>query len=177
MTRITRPHLMAFVNVPSVVLAVAAATTPARMLDAVALLNAEYRLPIQGSSSVQVRDGKWAVENAQGRQSLTVLDLNLHDDLDGDGLPDAVVQLVYWGGGSGVFNYLAAVINDQGQPLHVASAELGDRVQVKSVTVKNGRITVRLVVQGADDPACCPMVPATRVFSLVKNHLVEVSGA
>jgi len=37
------------------------------------------------------------------------LDQGVRGDLNGDGIQDAVVLLVYWRGGSGVFDYLAAV--------------------------------------------------------------------
>jgi hypothetical protein len=106
---------------------------------------------------------------------LTVLDLNLRGDLDADGLPDAVMHMVYWTGGSGVFNHLAAVIDDQGQPRHVATVELGDRVRLKGAALEEGRIAAKLVVHGDEDPACCPTVPVTRVYRLVQGRLVEVA--
>jgi len=170
--------LMVVVAVP--IVALAATSSGARRvagLDSTALLNAEYQVPTPTGARVRLRDGKWAVEDAQGRQSVTVVDLNLRGDLNGDGSPDAVVLLAYWGGGSGIFNYLAVVVNEQGQPHHLTSVELGDRVQVKSVVLRGGRIEARLVVQGDNDPACCPTVLVTRVFSLAKNELIEVGGA
>jgi uncharacterized Zn-binding protein involved in type VI secretion len=84
--------------------------------------------------------------------------------------------MVYSGGGSGVFNYLAAVLNERGHPRHLASASLGDRVKVGSIAVSQGRITVDLVVQGENDPLCCPTLPATRTFALTGSSLVEVGG-
>ncbi len=92
--------LMGLVTVPIVVLAAASSSTKSvPRLDPTALLNTEYQLPSPPGGKVRVRDGKWAIEDAEGRQSLTVVDLNLGGDLNGDDVPDAVVLLVYWGGG------------------------------------------------------------------------------
>jgi hypothetical protein len=140
-------------------------------LDAAAVSNAEYNIPVAAAGTVRARGGNWS--DPKGHQSLTVLDMNARGDLNGDGVPDAAVVMVYWGGGSGVFNYLAAVVNDRGQPRHVASAELGDRVRIDGVAVKDGTVTVNLTVQGANDPMCCPTQAATRTFSLQGKDLVE----
>lgn len=143
-------------------------------LDAAAVSNAEYRIPVGAAAAiVRARGGNWS--DPQGRQSLTVLDMNARGDLDGDGVPDAAVVLVYWGGGSGVFNYLAAVENDHGTPRHVASAELGDRVRIDGISVAGSRVTVNLTVQGEHDPMCCPTQAATRTFALEGQALVETS--
>lgn len=50
-------------------------------------------------------------------------------NLTGDGREGAAVILRSSGGGSGVFYEVAAVVNKDGRPIHVASAELGDRGQ------------------------------------------------
>jgi hypothetical protein len=142
-------------------------------LDTPALLGAEYRLPAPSGESVRVRDGKWDHVDTNSRQALTVVDQNVRGDLDGDGVPDAVVLLVYSSGGSGVFHHLAAVLDDRGRPRHVSSMALGDRVRVNSVTLLDGRVTVDLVVQGDNDPMCCPTMPITRVFTLEEGQLVE----
>lgn len=145
--------------------------SPAARLDAAAVGNAEYRIPVADAGAVRAKGGSWS--DPQGRQSLTVLDMNARGDLDGDGVPDAAVVLVYWGGGSGVFNYLAAVINDHGTPRHVASAELGDRVRIDGIAVAGGQATVHLTVQGPNDPMCCPTQAAARSFALKGQTLLE----
>jgi hypothetical protein len=147
---------------------------PAPRLDKATLSNAEYRIPIAtvgDGGNVRARGGNWS--GPQGKESLTVLDLNARGDLDGDGVPDAAVVLVYWGGGSGVFNYLAAVVNDHGTPRHVASAELGDRVRIDGLSAAGGKVTVTLTVQGPNDPMCCPTQAVTRTFALHGQELVE----
>lgn len=145
-------------------------------LDAAALSNAEYQLPSRSGQTVRVRDGKWAEPPAEGRQTVTIVDMNARGDLNGDGVSDAVVLLVYSGGGSGTFVYLAAVLNDQGRPRHVSSVELGDRVKVNSIVVADMRVTVGLTIHGRNDAACCPTEPGTRVFGMTDQKLVEIGG-
>jgi len=154
--------------------ACAGATTP---LASGALLNMEYQLPLPPGERVAIRDGKWLEAVEQGRRSLTIIDTGLRGDLNSDDVADAVVQMVYSSGGSGVFNYLAVVLNDAGRPRHVSSVALGDRVKLTSVVHDKGRIVVTLLIQGEHDPMCCPTVPKSRVFALVHERLVEVGGA
>ena len=127
--------------------------------------------------TVTVRDGKWSRETPEGRESLTILDIGIRGDLDASGTEDAVMLLVYWGGGSGVFNYLAAVLNGNGHPRHESSIELGDRVKILAVTLKKGVIKARLIETGDDDPACCPTHRATHYYHFANGKLVEVDGA
>ncbi|HWC74353.1 MAG TPA: alpha/beta hydrolase, partial [Gemmatimonadales bacterium] len=141
-------------------------------LDRATILNAQYRLP-SSKSIVRVRDGNWSQASANSRQALTIVDMNARGDLNGDGVPDAVVLLVYSSGGSGVFNYLAAVLNDHGAAKHVSSTALGDRVKVQAIDLVNGRAIADLTVQGDHDPACCPTVRSTRAFAFVNGQLVE----
>jgi hypothetical protein len=141
-------------------------------LDAAEVGNAQYTIPVAAAGTVRAHGGNWS--DPQGKQSLTVLDLKARGDLNGDGVPDAAVVLVYWGGGSGVFNYLAAVLDEQGIARHVASAELGDRVRIDGLTVAGEKVTVNLTVQGPNDPMCCPTQAVTRTFSLQGKDLVEI---
>lgn len=92
------------------------------------------------------------------------------------GVEDAAVILASNTGGSGVFIDLAAVLDEEGEPRHVASAFLGDRPQINSVTIAEGVITVDLVTQGPEDPFCCPTLPLTVSFTLQEDALVEVDS-
>lgn len=51
---------------------------------------------------------------------------------------------------------------------------MGDRVEVKSVAIHQGIITLGMKVHGPDDPACCPTVPTTWCYRLVGNRLVQL---
>jgi hypothetical protein len=94
-------------------------------------------------------------------------------DLDGDSDIDAAVMLITQSGGSGTFYTLAAVLDDNGTPVHRGSAFLGDRIMIESVAIDNGQITVELVTQGPDDPMSRPTIHTTRTFVLIAGELSE----
>ena len=87
----------------------------------------------------------------------------------------AAVLLAENGGGSGVFVDLEAVVDQDGAPVNVAMAPLGDRVQVNSLTIADNQITVGMVTQGPNDPMCCPTQVVTQVYELQGDQLVKIS--
>ena len=62
----------------------------------------------------------------------------------------------------------------QGQPRHVASALLGDRVRIESLAIQAGRIIVQLIGHGPGDGACCPTHEQTLAFQLAGDTLEGV---
>ena len=84
------------------------------------------------------------------------------------GVRHAAVILVTDPGGSGTFLDLAVVEDRRGRPVEVASAALGDRVHVESLTLarRDGQteLHVGLVAHGPDDPQCCPTRRIARAF-------------
>jgi predicted small lipoprotein YifL len=144
------------------------------------LMNAEYHSEWPAEGVAKLTDGEYEEEIVPGAASkLTIVvypDMYAFGDLNGDGVDDAAVVLATSGGGSGTFISLEAVLNDQGTPKHVASAELGDRTKVESVAIESGQIIVELVTHGPDDPMCCPTVEATQKYKLQGDTLVQISG-
>jgi hypothetical protein len=67
-----------------------------------------------------------------------------------------VVVLAESSGGSGTFDYLAVVKRTASGIENVATAALGDRVQIRSARVDNGMLLASVVRAGKDDPMCCP---------------------
>jgi hypothetical protein len=94
-------------------------------------------------------------------------------DLNNDGLEDAAVILRSRAGGTGVSVDLAAVINDDGKAVNVASRYLGDRIQVKSGFIQDGIITLDLLIHGPNDGLCCPSLPLTWSWMVVNDNLVQ----
>jgi hypothetical protein len=141
-----------------------------------AMRNATY----QGiyAEPVQLTDGKYEgepfVEGGASRPTVTFVDpFNALGDLNQDGLEDAAVVLAENSGGSGVFLYLAAVVDQNGTPANVATQLLGDRVEIKSVAIDGGEIVIDMVTQGPDDPFCCPSMEVTLRYRLEGDRLVE----
>jgi hypothetical protein len=96
-------------------------------------------------------------------------------DLDGDGVADAAVLLVENSGGSGAFIYLAAVLNQDGEPNNQTTALLGDRVQVESLKIETGQIQIEMLTHGPDDPLCCPTQETTASYTLEALELLHFS--
>lgn len=109
-----------------------------------------------------LHDGKLSLQStvdAVIRLTITLMDESAFGDLDGDGDGDAVALLAYNGGGSGTFFLLAAVINQAGQPEHIGSYGLGDRVIVQSIDYENGSLMIDYIGHGPEDGLCCPTQP------------------
>jgi len=143
------------------------------------LKNVEYRSDWPSEGVARLTDGQYQEEIVPGAASKVIValypDMYAFGDLNGDGLDDAAVFLAASGGGSGTFITLEAVVNDQGTPQHIASADLGDRTQIKAVTIKDGKIIVDMIVHSPDDPMCCPTQHLVQTYTLQEQQLVKVT--
>jgi len=95
-------------------------------------------------------------------------------DLNFDNIEDAIVILKSRSGGTGVTVELAAVINDNGKPRNVSTIILGDRVQVESMNITSGIVTLNMLIQGPNDGLCCPTLPVIWSWKLINNDLVRL---
>ena len=128
-------------------------------------------------SPLTLAEGHWEGEPAfEGAASVPRVDLatafRVTGDLNGDGTDEAVALLHYNSGGSGVFSYLAVVGRDEeGQAKNLATAELGDRVQLRSAIVDDGKLAIETIEASADDAACCPGQKLRKTFRLESGKL------
>ncbi len=97
-----------------------------------------------------------------------------YGDLNGDGVPDAVVFLSTQNGGTGNFREMAAVINRDGSPDNVSTVSLGDRVVIESAQIDSGVITLNMRVHGPDDGLCCPSQFETWRYQLEAGSLIRL---
>jgi hypothetical protein len=119
-------------------------------------------------------EGQPFVEGGASRPTVSLMTAPVaYGDLNGDGQNDAAVLLVSDSGGSGTFIYLAVVESRDGAPFNAATTLLGDRGQVRSLTIDGGRLVVNLLSHAADDPACCPTLETTRAFRLMGEQLAD----
>ena len=135
------------------------------------LQEAEYHSDLAATGTVKLTAGRY--EDPGSSLTVSVAREPVLGDLDGDGALDAAVVLATDGGGSGMFVELAAVLNRGGAPVHAASAQLGDRVNVESVSIEAGAVAVQMITQGDDDPMCCPTHRVVRRYRLEGRSLVE----
>jgi hypothetical protein len=103
-----------------------------------------------------------------------MLDPILYGDINADGLEDALVILTTQNGGTGNFIELAAMLNQNGSAINVSTIYLGDRVVVESGSIENGTITLNVLIQGPNDPMCCPSQFVTWSFVLSENQLIKL---
>jgi heat shock protein HslJ len=152
--------------------------TPPAELDATALKNATYT-GIYPDQEVGLTDGEYEgepfVEGGASRPTVIFIEPHAFGDLNGDGLDDAAVLLVENSGGSGSFVYLAAVVNEDGQPVNVATELLGDRARVQSLSIVDGVLTVDMVTHAPNDPMCCPSLKVLDTYELQGNAWTRLS--
>jgi hypothetical protein len=122
-------------------------------------------------------EGEPFVEGGASRPIITLMpEWTAYGGLDDDGRAEAAVFLVSESGGSGSFTYLAVIANREGNPVNLATTFLGDRIQVRSVIIKDGELQVGLLAHGPDGPVCCPTLEDTRVLRFIDNRLVEAEA-
>jgi len=157
---------------------IAGCGAPVAALTAEQLGNTEYQTDLTPSKTAKLAAGKYEVAAAPGSASKITVSLvsasTAFGDLNGDGAGDAAVILASSSGGSGTFISLHAVVNDKATPKDAAWVALGDRTQVKAVTVSAGVITVNMIKHGPNDPLCCPTQEATAKYKLQDGKLVTV---
>jgi uncharacterized membrane protein/heat shock protein HslJ len=139
------------------------------------LKNAEYQSEFSVNGRVRLSKGIYKGKIVP--DSATELVVMLSDqvalgDLNGDGADDAAVVLITDPGGSGTFHHLTVLINQNGFPKHVATQLLGDRVKVKSLSIRSEEIAVEMIKQGPNDPMCCPTLQVTQNYVLQGSKLV-----
>jgi heat shock protein HslJ len=100
----------------------------------------------------------------------------LFGDLNGDGVDDAVVFLFDSGGGSATFTYVAAQLNQNGQPVDAGAVMVEDRTQIRSVAIQDGQIALEFTTAGPGDGACCPSHMTQKSYALQDGKLAELSG-
>jgi hypothetical protein len=156
--------------------AASATQPPSGDLTLTQLRNATY----QGiyKQPVQLSDGKYEgppfVEGGASRPTVTLMDrFYALGDVNGDAVPDSAVLLAENSGGSGTFVYVAAVLNQDGQPINVATQLLGDRPDIQSIAIDQGEILINMLVAGPDSPLCCPDLPVSPRFRLEGDKVAE----
>ena len=128
--------------------------------------------------AVTLVEGRWEgepfVEGGASRPSAGLVDhFALIGDLDGDDREETTVLLWESSGGSGTRLYLAAMGRSHDDLEDLGTVLVGDRVQVYSGRIADGRIELEVVQAGPGDAMCCPSQLATRGWTLGEDGLVE----
>jgi hypothetical protein len=140
------------------------------------LKSGEYRSEWSANGKIKLHEGIYQEKIAPDSAAELVIKLSdriAFGDLNGDGAEDSAVILISDPGGSGTFYDLAAVINFNGKPQHTASVFLGDRVKVEEVSIRSGKIVVKMVTHDRTDPMCCPSLKVEQEYALHGDALVN----
>lgn len=144
---------------------------PAAPLTLDELKNGTYGGFETAQGSVTLAGGRWEGEPVEPGSAIVPIvvftgDFHLLGDLDGDGSEEAAVILAENQGGTGELIYLAVVDRKDGVPVNVATALLGDRVDLRDGRIEGSEIVLDLVQTGSGDAACCPGDLVTRRWTL-----------
>jgi hypothetical protein len=142
---------------------------PALTLDQ--LKNATY---LVDGDKIKLKNGTYQAGTiAEANYLLVNFETAALGDLNNDGKNDAAVIYFSNGGGSGSFVVLGAMLNQDGNPVQVASEDLGDRVVVKSLAIRGGKIVLTMLLHGPKDSMAEPTVKQTRTYRLAGDKLVQ----
>lgn len=142
------------------------------------LKNTNYKGVEAARGAFTLANGKWEGKpyepGGSSRPSVTFVgDFRLTGDLDGNGAEEAVVLLAANAGGTGEMSYLAIVGRLAGRITNIATAPIGDRVQVRDARIDGRRIVLDVVQAGEGDAACCPGDLVARSWELQAGGLTE----
>jgi hypothetical protein len=138
------------------------------------LKNMSIQLP-SSQRTVTLVNGRFSDTNPDKPLEAALTDFYAFSDVNGDGLDDAVVIVWENTGGSGMFESLVLVLNQDGVPLQAGTFSLGDRVQINNVTIDSSgaqkKILVDMLVHGPNDALCCPSFPVVATYQYTKSGL------
>lgn len=176
--RTTRPWLLVAL-VPALVVAGCGRDAPPPAAGNTGILEAEAANASYPGEYVE--NGTMQLVNGHYEDSDLVLadlsTMSARGDLDGDGREDLVVLLITSSGGTGIFRDLYLLRRSIDDKLMVsAPIFLGDRIDVLALRIENGEIVADLVVQGVNDPLCCPSQPVSYRFKIAGDEIIETTG-
>lgn len=144
-------------------------------------LNASYSVPTLGEQPqvgvINFANGRFEDPNRRLNAVLSRRQGQVaFGDLDGNGQQDAVMIMAVNTGGSGIFVYLAPLLNLEEKIESPMPAGLGDRIQVNRVRILDGGlISINMIIQGPNDPQCCPTQEVTQFYRVSEGSVVQVS--
>lgn len=140
--------------------------------------------PDPSNATFDFEDGPITLKNGTNEKNIdpsgaSVLETMLTDvigygDINNDKKDDAVVAIVQDGASSGVFIYIAAYVS---APLNYKGTNalfVGDRIEPKTITIKNGLITFTYLDRKNGEPMSAdPTVITTKTYKYSNGLLVE----
>ncbi|MGR8998172.1 MAG: META domain-containing protein [Gammaproteobacteria bacterium] len=140
------------------------------------LNNTTYHIGELGT--IRLDNGKFKHRYGEGATQINEVTVEkiAFGDLNGDGLDDAAVVLTWQNGGSGTFKYLVAIQNVSGLPRQMDSILLGDRIQIREMSISDGKVALDELTFGSRDPMCCPSQSIKQTYSLRSGKWMHGAG-
>jgi heat shock protein HslJ len=138
----------------------------------------DYTYIIDGHP-VTLKNGKCETEMVHGNASKTVtayLGNDAFGDLNGDGISDVAFILTQDQGGSGNFYYISAILSSESSFKGINAVFLGDRIAVKSATVKEGKLFVTYSDRRLTEPMSSePTQEVTKILQVQNGKLLDIN--
>ena len=135
---------------------------------------AEYPVEVLDGAMVRLTAGVFTPADSS-RRDIASMELHPMTAISAPG-PDqarAAAIIMESGGGTGMFYWLHLLERTAASPSVVASAYLGDRVEIIALGFAGDTVVVRLVTQGPTDAFCCPTLEVVKRFVRSGSELVE----
>lgn len=120
------------------------------------MLGSEY-----GSEKITLVGGEYAEPRVR---YVTYTGNYVYGDFNDDGIQDAAVIFIDSGGGSADWFNLAFLIKDGDEFVHRNSVYLGDRVEISSLTEKDGKVIVDMFIRDEENWAYGMMKQVTNAY-------------
>jgi heat shock protein HslJ len=154
----------------------ASAEVPVEIMEA--LDNASYPLDYTEADSIQLTDGEYREPAAEDSAAEIVTRMTEHVAISelSNGQQIGAVILTTQTGGTGTFYDLVVMNVQDDQLTDPTRAYMGDRIIVNDLSIENDQIVADLVVQGEEDPFCCPTQQVIQTYELDNGQLAQVGS-
>jgi len=134
------------------------------------------------SESVTLSGGRWegppfSGEGAVRPSVYLVPGFAVSWNADAEGPPETVVLVGENSGGSGEYIYLSLIARQGDRVVNRATALLGDRVQVVSVSGSDRKLAMTILRAGPEGALCCPDEVASETWELRDGKLAQLPEA
>ena len=127
--------------------------------------------------SISLSSGKYETKITSGSaltEEIDLMDKFGYGDINQDGKNDTALLLAQYGGGSGVFIYVAAYVSGPVSYKGSDAIFIGDRIAPQSLSIDGKTITVKYLDRGPNDPFSAePTISTTKQFIYQSGKLQE----
>lgn len=136
-----------------------------------AIKNNTYFVPYY-QKTVTLTDGKYETGSGNDQFYVTLLPQVAFGDLNGDGSQDAAIMLAEYGGGSGVFVSVGAILDQNGTLVQVNNfASIDDRPVIEDLAIKDGKIVLTALIHAPNDPMASPTMKTALTYAVSNSTL------